>query len=145
VGDVRLVLQVAGRPTDAEIEQHIAEAKAMAGTVRVVLVIADGPDASGPDATQRAKMAHAGLLRVPTAVVTQSVLARGIMTAVSWLGAPIQAFAPDRLFQAYEFLQISAPVRARIPPQLEAMKAELHGLRPPRMSNRPAPADLPRR
>ena len=130
VGDVRLVLQVAGRPTNDEIAQHIAEAVAMASSVRAVLVIAYGPDAAGPDAGQRAKMARAGMLRVPTAVVTESVLARRIMTAVSWIGrAPIRAFSPDQLFRAYDFLQIAAPVRARIPPQLEAMKAEL-GVKP---------------
>jgi hypothetical protein len=126
VGDVRLVLQVAGRPTNDEIAQHIDEALAMAGSVRAVLVIADGPDAAGPDAGQRAKMARAGMLRVPTAVVTESVLARRIMTAVSWIaGAPIRAFAPEQLFRAFEFLKISGPVRARIPDQIEAMKAQL--------------------
>jgi hypothetical protein len=130
VGDVRLVLQVAGRPTNDEIAQHIEEALAMADSVRAVLVIADGPEAAGPDAGQRAKMARAGMLRVPTAVVTESVLARRIMTAVSWIGgAPIRAFAPEHLFRAFEFLKISGPVRARIPGQLEAMKVELRAMR----------------
>jgi hypothetical protein len=79
------------------------------------------------------------LLRVPTAVVTESVLARRIMTAVSWIGgAPIRAFAPEQLFRAFDFLRISAPVRARIPAQLEAMKAELRGMPlPPRRSQPP--------
>ena len=127
VGDVRLVLQGAGRPTDGEVNLHIDEAVAMASSVRAVLVIADGPDAAGPDAGQRARMARAGLLRIPTAVVTESVLARGVMTAVSWLGAPIRAFAPEHLFRAFDFLKISGPVRARIPARLEALKAELRG------------------
>jgi hypothetical protein len=127
VGDVRLVLQGAGRPTDGEVDRHIAEAVAMASSVRAVLVVTDGPDAAGPDAGQRAKLARAGLLRIPTAVVTESVLARGVMTAVSWLGAPIQAFAPEHLFRAFDFLKISGPVRARIPARLEELKAELRG------------------
>jgi len=93
VGDVRIVLQGPGRPTDDEIDLHIAEAVAMAGFVRGVLVMTEGPDAEGPDAGQRAKMARAGLLRIPTAVVTDAVLARGVMTAVSWLGTPIKGFA----------------------------------------------------
>jgi hypothetical protein len=125
VGDVRLVLQGAGRPTDAEIDQHITEAVAMASAVRAVLVFAEGRDAVGPDAGQRAKMARAGLLRIPTAVVTASALARGVMTAVSWLGAPIQGFAPEHLLRAFEFLKISPPVRARIPAQLDSMRAAL--------------------
>ena len=77
-------------------------------------------------------MARAGLLRVPTAVVTDSVLARGIMTAVSWVGTPIQGFASEHLSRAYEFLKLSGPVRARIPEQLEAMRAELYGRFVPR-------------
>ena len=139
VGDVRLVLQGAGRPSDEEIDLHIAEAVAMSHFVRAVLVIAEGPDAAGPNAAQRAKMARAGLLRVPTAVVTDSVLARGVMTAVSWFGGPIKGFAPEQLFHAFEFLKVSPPVRARIPAQLEAMRAELQGKSiPPRRSGPPA-------
>jgi len=145
VGDVRLVLQSAGRPTNDEIAQHIAEALAMASSVRAVLVIADGPDAAGPDAGQRAKMARAGMLRVPTAVVTESVLARRIMTAVSWIGGgPIRAFAPEHLFRAFDFLEISAPVRARIPAQLEAMKAELRAMPIAPEPSRPPVADQTR-
>jgi hypothetical protein len=141
VGDVRLVLQGPGRPTQDEIDQHIAEAMVMAGSVRAVLVVTDGPDAAGPDAAQRAKMARAGLLRIPTAVVTESVLARGVMTAVSWLGAPIRGFGPEQLFQACEYLKISSPVRARIPARLEEMKA---ALRPPPALRRSAPFGAPR-
>ena len=145
VGDVRLVLQRAGRPTNDEIAQHIVEAVAMASSVRAVLVIADGPDAAGPDAGQRAKMARAGMLRVPTAVVTESVLARRIMTAVSWIGgAPIRAFAPEQLFRAFDFLRISAPVRARIPAQLEAMKAELRAMPLPTQRSQPPVANQTR-
>lgn len=145
VGDVRVVLQGPGRPTNDEVDQHVAEAVAMASSVRAVLVFADGLDAAGPDAGQRKKMARAGLLRVPTAVVTESVLARGVMTAVGWLGAPIRGFAPDHLFQAFEHLKISSPVRARIPLRLEELKAELYGTpRPPRQSSRPpAPSVRP--
>jgi hypothetical protein len=140
VGDVRLVLQGEGHPMDDEVDLHIIEAVAMAPSVRAVLVFTDGPDAAGPNAGQRARMARAGLLRVPTAVVTESVLARGVMTAVSWLGTPIKGFASEDLFRAFEFLKVSAPVRARIPAQLEALKAELHGRSiPPRSSSvRPA-------
>jgi hypothetical protein len=121
------VLQGPGRPTDGEVDLHIDQAMAMASSVRAVLVVTDGPDAGGPDAGQRAKMARVGMLRMPTAVVTESVLARGVMTAVSWLGAPVRAFAPEDLFRAFDFLKISSPVRARIPARLEALKAELRG------------------
>ena len=38
-------------------------------------------------------MTQAGLLRVPTAVVTYSVLARGIMTAVGWMGGADSRFS----------------------------------------------------
>src|SRR3954467_13722666 len=100
VGDVRLVLQGEGHPSDAEIDEHIAEASAMASFVTAVLVVAEGPGAGGPDARQRAKMASAGLLRVPTAVVTDSALARGIMIAVSWTGTRIRGFASEHLSQA---------------------------------------------
>src|SRR5688500_19819263 len=107
VGDVRLVLQGEGHPSDAEIDEHIAEAVDMARFVRAVLVVAEGAKAAGPDARQRAKMARAGLLRAPTAVVTDSVLARGSMTAVSWGGAPMPGFASEHLSRAYDYLKLS--------------------------------------
>ena len=133
------MLQGEGQPSDTEVDRHIAEASEMASFVRAVLVVAEGSRAGGPDARQRARMARAGLLRVPTAVVTDSVLARGIMIAVSWTGTPIQGFASEHLDRAYEFLKLSGPVRARIPDQLEAMRAELYGrLLPPRHSSAPA-------
>jgi hypothetical protein len=127
IGDVRLVLQGNGHPSDAEMHEHIEEAIGMAGFVRAVLVIAEGPHASGPDARHRAKMGRAGLLRVPTAVVTDSALARGIMTAVGWVGAPIQGFAPAHISRAYDYLKLSSSVRARIPDRLDAMRVELYG------------------
>jgi hypothetical protein len=133
------VLQGQGQPSDTEIDEHIAEACEMTSFVRAVLVVAEGSTAGGPDARQRAKMARAGLLRVPTAVVTDSVLARGIMIAISWAGTPIQGFASEHLSRAYEFLKLSGPVRARIPEQLEAMRAELYGrFIPPHTSSAPA-------
>jgi hypothetical protein len=145
VGNVRLVVQGAGRPTNGEVDEHVEQALGMAGFVRAVLVVTDGPDAAGPDAQQRAKISRAGLLRVPTAVVTESVLARGIMTAVSWLGAPVRGFAPDQMYQAFEFLRISEPVRVRIPAQIAVMKAELRGMRSPSGSSRPPAAAQVRR
>ncbi|HMI88779.1 MAG TPA: hypothetical protein VK550_32090 [Polyangiaceae bacterium] len=144
VGDVRLVLQGVGRPTDAEVDQHVYEALGMAGSVRAVLVVTEGREAAGPDARQRQKLARAGLLRIPTAVVTESMLARGVMTAVSWLGGPIKGFAPDHLSTALDFLKVSTPVRARIPAQLEALRAELHG-KPPVRSSAPPAVHQPRR
>ena len=98
-----------------------------------MIVIADTPDAGGPNAPQRAQMARAGLLRLPTAVVTDSEATLHVVTAMSWLGGPIRVFRPNQLEHAFDFLQISDPLRSQIATQVAGLKYEL------RRSSRPPP------
>jgi len=43
------------------------------------------------------------------AVLTDSVVARGGVTALSWFGVPIRAFEPNQLDAALGFVQLAAP------------------------------------
>ena len=47
------------------------------------------------------------------AVLTDSVVARGGVTALSWFGVPIRAFEPDQLDAAFEYVQIDLQQRVQ--------------------------------
>jgi hypothetical protein len=73
------------------------------------LVFTDG---GGPNAAQR--KAATDIVRdakngveLKIAVVSRSLVARGIVTAFRWLGFPLRSFAPDELEEAFAFLEVS--------------------------------------
>ncbi len=58
-------------------------------------------------------------------VITGSVFGRGIVTAVSWLGKNIKAFAPSEIDKAYDFLQMSDASRKAVTNAVGIMQKEL--------------------
>lgn len=72
------------------------------------LVVTDG---GGPTARQRKVIIDAaGGRKIPTAVMTDSVLVRGITTAMAWFVPEVQAFKPDDLRGALDYLKVTTPV-----------------------------------
>lgn len=73
-----------------------------------ILVFTDG---GAPNAMQRKALAdltraqNREVLRV--VVISRSMVARGAITALRWLGFPSRPFAPDQLEEAFAFLQVS--------------------------------------
>jgi hypothetical protein len=125
VGDVRVVVRRAERPTPEEFDEHVAEASAMGDAVRVALVVVIGTGRPTEfDAHQRAKLAQGGLLARPHAVLTPAV-APGCMTAMSWLGAELAAFAPGEFDEACDFLKIQRRLRLELVDAIASLKAQL--------------------
>lgn len=91
-------------PTDAEWDTYAATLHALYAKqgIERILVFGDGP---GPNARQRQKLHYKGATPVQTAVVTHSVIARGIVTALRWF-FEIRAFAPAEMDEAFEYLRI---------------------------------------
>ncbi len=52
--------------------------------------------------------------RIKTAVVTDERLVRGIVTAASWLGAPIRSFSWADIQGVMKYLEIEAPLDERV-------------------------------
>jgi len=127
VDDVRLVVFGGQRdPTDAEFDAHLAEALAMAPSVRAVLVMLVN-DTAGLSPEWRAKLARTGLLEVPTAIMTASIRIRGMLTPINWLGGKVKPFALQQFDEACDYLSIPGSARGRLRDQLDAMRAELAG------------------
>lgn len=115
IHNVGIVVHNARNPNREEWDEYLAVS--LAGNVAVghdlakfrQLVFTDG---GGPNAAQRKASADLAKGRengdkVKVAVVSRSVVARGIVTAFRWLGFPLRSFAPDQLAEAFEFLALS--------------------------------------
>ena len=126
VGDVRLVVTIPGRPSKVDFERHLEEAKAMLGSTRVALIVSGGDLTAG----ERARMAEAGIFRPKTAVLTSSLFARGILTAIRWLGGTNAGFAPHQFAEACAFLGIPESQRGEIRQKIAELKAQLTSLHP---------------
>jgi hypothetical protein len=89
-----------------------------------LLVLTDGV---GPDATQRKMVSD---VKMRTSVTTQSRVARGMVTALGWMGVAIRAFAPNEIDDALAYLGIPEPSRTPVTRRLVEMRLELAGQRP---------------
>ncbi len=95
-----------------------------AETLRGALVVTDG---GGPNASQRARIMTEGrhVASLPRAVVTRSVAARCIVTAIGWFGKDIRAFAPTGLQEAMSYLGIDTEARHRVVYELASLRVLL--------------------
>jgi hypothetical protein len=84
-----------------------------------ILAITDG---GGPDAIERAEfLKYIGQTKVPIAVVSDAIVVRGIVTALSWFNTNIHTFAPTQFEAALRHLEVPAP---RVP-ELRALARTL--------------------
>jgi hypothetical protein len=117
-------------PTDAEWNHWIALLTERAGRDRRILV----ETRSGPTATQRKALASATKDQdLRFAVLTDSVVVRGIITALAWLGVQHRAFAMDQHRQAAAYLELTSVEFDRVLAELPRLRREA-GMEQPRRS-----------
>lgn len=109
VGNIHLVLHGASTPTDAEWNDYT---DAVSGELQRglkpaemrTLVFSEG---EGPSAAQRKRVNDILTGRAtPVAIVSSSVMMRGIVTALQWFNPLMKVFAPDQVGDAFRFLKI---------------------------------------
>lgn len=110
--------------TESEFDAHLAEASAMAASVRAVMVVLVD-DLGGLRPSWRAKLASRGLLQVPTAVISDSIRVRGMLTPINWLGGNIRPFATHEMAQAFDFLHIADASRPLLVQNITGMLGEV--------------------
>lgn len=103
-------------PSDADWSEYIAFVEQSIlgqSTARALVVVSGG----GPSGVQRQKL-HGATRHVSlsVAVVTQSAIARGLVTALSWVKSGYRAFTTEDLEGALDFLGVKdkAGARARV-------------------------------
>lgn len=114
VGRVGVAVNNATSPSADDWDAYLAMAgegmKLAGGLARFKqLVVTDG---GGPNAAQRkATMDLASRYGDPStmkiAAVSNNIGVRGMVTAFNWVGAPIRAFSPTQLGEAFAYLGIS--------------------------------------
>ena len=101
-----LVLFVNGEraPDREEWKTYVAFLKERAAehaTVRLVVV----SGSAGPDSVQRQQLADSvSAKQLRTAVVSDSVVARGVVTAFRWYGLDVSAFKSSAIDEAYAYV-----------------------------------------
>jgi hypothetical protein len=113
------------QPRDAEWEAYM-KGFDRRGAIRGGLAVTDGP---GPNGRQRELVARLPrqFLEMPFAVITTSLVVRGIVTALGWGGTNILAFSPGRADSAFAYLKVAPAHRLDILRQIAADKARLAG------------------
>jgi hypothetical protein len=127
-GSLVLLVQAASDPTMAEWDTFLdTTSRAMAehgGRCRVIVFTAGGK----PDAAQRARSLERGWRdnpNSPVLVVTDQLLALGVITVFSWFGLNIRAVQPRWVEEAYVRLELTAEERAWVALERRRIDAQL--------------------
>jgi hypothetical protein len=107
---VAVVVHAPGEPTDAAFDEWLSDMRA--ATIRGLVVVAPHAKLS---AKQRKQVQHWFLQsKARGAVITNSTVARGVVTAISWFKVPIRAFAPGDLTSAFEYASVAPHERSGV-------------------------------
>ncbi len=115
VGTWILVANDKGSPSDAEWDAVLGLTRGATGS----LVYTSG---GVPNSAQRKRASEQGLLALRAALMTDSPIARGVVTALSWLGADTRAFDPEETQAALGFLNVPEAEHRELLSHLERMK-----------------------
>ena len=124
-----LVIYVASdeTPSDADWDDYVALINAAAGadhSVRVA-VFADG---AAPTAMQRKSIAKlARTQRQKSAVISDRLTARAVVTALRWMGIELRPFSPKAIDAAFDYLELSSHERAWLLATERRFRARLAG------------------
>jgi len=119
VGDILLLVHGSRTATDAEWSEWIDSPEAQ--DVRGVIVRAH----SGRPTPLQREQIQDRFGRVHSAILTDSVVARGVVTALSWFGVPARAFLPDDVEAAMSFAGLELGEVAQVRRLLAEMSARV--------------------
>jgi hypothetical protein len=123
--DVAIAVHTEQAPSDIEWDGWIELCAKRAPNRFGFLVFSDG---GGPSSIQRSKLSRIPELKtIPSAVVTSSAVGRGIVTAVSWLGTKVRAFAPANVQGALEYLRVPEELRLGVLREVASLRMRLVG------------------
>ncbi len=123
VKDVRVIVSGDRAHNDADWDAHLEALRGPLAGARATLVVAGS---GAPTASQRQRlMAVDGATKLPTAVVSSSTLARGVVAVLSWFGGNLRAFSPERMSDALDFIAVPPADRPALLQAVDRLKARL--------------------
>jgi hypothetical protein len=109
-------------PSDDDWDAHLKAVKAAPDLQRIVVFTHGG----APNATQRAALNSVlRNVRVPIAILTPSLLARGAGTALRWFNPLMRIFDPDDVERAFDHIGAPNELRRELGLELGALKREV--------------------
>lgn len=126
-GRVFVTVHGAEPPSDEEWQRYLEVCKANFAGLSGNLIVTDG---GGPNGPQRALLAerYPEFAPVPVAVVSDSPMTRGIVTALRWFGKNIRAFRPTDLAGAFEYLGVPGADREALLQRVARVRSELRSI-----------------
>lgn len=126
VGDtLAITVHTAANPSDEEWDAMLDALRKRNGDYRglKVVVLSKG---GGPDVRQRQRLVNVMKgMSPPTALLTDSLVARGIATAMSWFRTDLTVFATSRRADAYAKLGLSAALAQKADATIHRFLREL--------------------
>jgi hypothetical protein len=126
VGQVLVTLHTEKSPDDQEWEPYFRFSTTLPPTCRRMLVISRG---GGPNAKQRKYVneAYTKDVKMTVAVVNDSTMVRGIVTALGWFNSHIKPFpyTDTGLEDAFKYLDIQGKEAGHLLAEIRKMKLEL--------------------
>ncbi len=107
---VVVVVHAPGEPTDAEFGDFLADVRA--ASVRGIVVMAPKAKLSPKQRKDIQKWFQQSGAR--GAVLTDSTVTRGVVTALGWFKVPIRAFAPSDHLGAFDYVGVMPERRAEL-------------------------------
>jgi hypothetical protein len=121
VGSCLVFVHGAIAPTDSEWDRSMDLLRKVEASRLRLFVWTEG---AAPNAGQRAKLKQATEgSKPPTAVLTDSVLARAAGTAIAWFNPEFRVFAQSALDAALDHLKLDGPARADVVQALDQMRS----------------------
>jgi hypothetical protein len=119
-GRLNVVVHGPKSPTNLEWTRYLADLRVLKGTDFRVIVFSHGV---GPDGAQRRQLTATfdNELKVPVALLTESILVRGIVGALRWFNPRFRAFGLNEMTAACSHLELNADERDRV----RAIRTEL--------------------
>jgi hypothetical protein len=106
IGRVMVGVHDAQPPTDAEWSRWITLGRTSSESELRLIVETRGQ--GGPNAKQRRELADSlSRFELRCAILSDSLMVRGVVTAVAWLGVALRAFQPGDHRRAAEYLELT--------------------------------------
>ena len=131
IGDLGVALHTSTTPSAAEWGAWMDSLQAVAPTRLRVLAVTDG---GGPNTLQRgAFVKYLAGAKTRIAVMSDALMVRGIITALSWFTSGIRQFSPDRFAEAVAHLDLTQQqcdaVREHLPVLAESLSSPVRAMR----------------
>jgi hypothetical protein len=127
IGRICVCYYNALEPTDQEHRESIQFFRKLDFSYVRVLAISEG---GAPTTLQRKDFNDIVAGRsIPLALLTDSVLVRGVVTAYSWFNRSIRAFSSDDIQDALAYLEVEEPQYEKFEAEIRLLQEQVNGRR----------------